>query len=451
MKGYQKLKISESKQVQENKIVNTQFKGKFITISVSIIMILINIFLAFLYIYKYINIDGTKNTFENKEVQNINEKIINYEKTLREISEEEIEEFRAINNFGYLFDRTKYKRSDHPNVTIVITLRNQAHCIHKAIRSVQNQSLKNIEMIIVDDCSWDNSTAVVEKFMKEDERIILIKHEEYNEGTMISRKEAIRMAKGKYITVLDGDDTLIHKDILKYSLNVAEMADLDIVEFHFAPYDNNNKRLKNGHIHDLSYIIHQPELKYKFYRFIDYNDYQRSFICRTIWGKLIKNKIFQKTLDNIPSKYLNDYIVNFEDSIIMISLYQVANSYYCLRQLGYYYSLGNDRRTNQVRNDGKCRIRERVVTNFDHIKFLNFLMDKLEDNDKGHQIIYHELAGINTFPDTNLKKTVTHHFDMAYRVLDKLINSTHLTLFEKYKTKTIKKEIKENEIKEKND
>ena len=451
MKGYQKLKISESKQVQENKILNINFKGKFMTILISIIIIFANIFFAFFYIYKYMNINETKNALENKEVENFNEKVTNYEKTLREISEEEIEEFRAINSFGYLFDRAKYKRSEHPNVTIIITLRNQAHCIHKAIRSVQNQSLKNIEIIIVNDCSLDNSTSVVEKFMKEDERIKLINHEEYNEGIMISRVESIRMAKGKYITFLDGDDTFIHKDILKYSFNVAEMGNLDIVEFHYAAYDNDNKRIPHGHIHNYSpYIMHQPELKFKYFYFNNFNDNRRSFVCRTIWGKLIKNDTFQKALDNIPSKYLNDYIVNFEDSMIMISLYQVANSYYCLRQVGYYYAIGSDRRGNIVRKEGKCKIREGVITNFDHIKFLNFLMDILDDNHMTHQILFHELVGINTFRTTALKDTVTHHFDMAYRVLDKLINSTNLNFLEIMKTKTMKKEVKKNEMNQKN-
>jgi glycosyltransferase involved in cell wall biosynthesis len=396
-------------------------------------------------------INETKKTSENKEVEILNAKVTNYEKTLREISDEEIEEFRAINNFGYLFDRAKYKRNEQPDVTVIITLRNQAHCIHKAIRSVQNQSLKNIEIIIVNDCSFDNSTSVVEKFMNEDERIKFINHEEYNEGIMISRKEGIRMAKGKYITFLDGDDTLIHKDLLKYSFNVAQMGDIDVVEFHFAPYDKDNKKLPNGHIHEyLPYIMHQPELKYKFFSFNNFNDHARAFLCRTIWGKIIKNEILQKALDNIPSKYLNDYIVNFEDTMIMISLYQVANSYYCLRQLGYYYALGLDRRGNIVKKEGKCKIREGAITKFDHIKYMNFLMDKLDDDQIGDQILFHELIGINTFISSALKDTVTHHFDMAYRVLNKLINSTYLNFWEKYKTIVMKKEVRQNEMNQTN-
>ena len=54
---------------------------------------------------------------------------------------------------------------------------NQAHHIHKGLRSVQNQSLKNIEIIIVDDCSLDNSTEVIKEYQKEEPRIILISHD----------------------------------------------------------------------------------------------------------------------------------------------------------------------------------------------------------------------------------------------------------------------------------
>ena len=50
----------------------------------------------------------------------------------------------------------------------------QAHCFHRALRSVQNQSLKNIEIIIIDDCSSDDSIRVIEKYMEEDRRISII-------------------------------------------------------------------------------------------------------------------------------------------------------------------------------------------------------------------------------------------------------------------------------------
>ena len=107
---------------------------------------------------------------------------------------------------------------------------NQGHCIHKCLRSIQNQSLKNLEIIIIDDCSLDNSTDIVEAYQKEDDRIILVKHES-NEGKIKTRTEGIKIAKGKYITIIDGDDSFIHKNILNNSLYIANLADLDVVEF----------------------------------------------------------------------------------------------------------------------------------------------------------------------------------------------------------------------------
>ena len=64
-------------------------------------------------------------------------------------------------------------------------------------------------------------------------------------------------------------------------------------------------------------IIYQPELKTKFYEFKD-TENQRAIKCRTVWGKIVKNEVFQKTLDFIPEKYSNDYILSFEDTMITV-------------------------------------------------------------------------------------------------------------------------------------
>ena len=140
--------------------------------------------------------------------------------------------FDIINQIDakYFIFNIKYNKSLAPDVSVIMTIYNQAHCIHKGLRSIQNQSIKNIEIIIIDDCSEDNSTDVIKEYQKEDQRIILISHDT-NEGEMKSRVDGIREAKGKYLTIIDGDDALIHKDILKNSLFIAQKANLDAVEF----------------------------------------------------------------------------------------------------------------------------------------------------------------------------------------------------------------------------
>ena len=161
--------------------------------------------------------------------------IISFENKIN-ISLNEIKEFRDINSNNELIEKINFEKCSYPDVSIIMTMYNQAHCIHKGIRSVQNQSIKNIEIIIVDDCSQDNGTDIIKEFQKKDERIILISHD-MNEGEIKSRTDGIRKAKGKYITIIDGDDALIHKNILKNCLFIAQKGNLDVVEFNDIDYD----------------------------------------------------------------------------------------------------------------------------------------------------------------------------------------------------------------------
>ena len=144
-----------------------------------------------------------------------------------------MKKFRDINLKNILLDNLDYEKNEFPDVSVIITVYNQENCFQSALRSVQNQSLKNLEIIIIDDCSLDNSSEIIEKYMKEDKRIIFLKHES-NEGKIKSRSDGIRLAKGKYITIIDGDDSLANENILYNCFNIAKSGDLDVVQFNFA-------------------------------------------------------------------------------------------------------------------------------------------------------------------------------------------------------------------------
>lgn len=88
-------------------------------------------------------------------------------------------------------------------VSIVMPSYNTARFIAETIKSVFNQGYKNWELIIVDDCSTDNTDEIVNSFR--DERIRYFKNEA-NSGAAISRNKALREAKGKWIAFLDSDD-----------------------------------------------------------------------------------------------------------------------------------------------------------------------------------------------------------------------------------------------------
>jgi len=89
-------------------------------------------------------------------------------------------------------------------VSIIMPSFNTSSYIAETIESVQAQSYMNWELIIVDDCSSDNTDEVVKTFLS-DERIRYLKNEK-NSGAAVSRNRALQEAKGRWIAFLDSDD-----------------------------------------------------------------------------------------------------------------------------------------------------------------------------------------------------------------------------------------------------
>lgn len=111
-------------------------------------------------------------------------------------------------------------------VSIIMPSYNTEKYISESIASVQKQSYADWELIIVDDCSTDNTDEIVKPFLS-DKRIKYIKNET-NSGAAVSRNRALREAKGKWIAFLDSDDLWMPDKLQK---QVAFMQDND---YHFS-------------------------------------------------------------------------------------------------------------------------------------------------------------------------------------------------------------------------
>ncbi len=92
-----------------------------------------------------------------------------------------------------------------PTVSIITPVYNSAPFLEETIGSVLNQSFKDWEMILVDDCSTDNSRQIIQRMAALDHRLILLENEN-NLGQIKTRNRAIERARGRYIAMLDSDD-----------------------------------------------------------------------------------------------------------------------------------------------------------------------------------------------------------------------------------------------------
>lgn len=128
---------------------------------------------------------------------------------------------------------------DYGLVSIITPNWNCAKYVAETIHSVQAQTYPNWEMIIVDDCSTDESNKIIEPLLAADKRIRLLKNEK-NSGAAVSRNYALREAQGQWIAYLDSDDLWTADKLEKQLQFMVENA----YAFSYTEYkeiDNNSK------------------------------------------------------------------------------------------------------------------------------------------------------------------------------------------------------------------
>ena len=93
-----------------------------------------------------------------------------------------------------------------PKITVIVPVYKAEQYLEVCIRSILNQTFKDIEIILIDDGSPDKCPAICDEYAKKDQRIKVI-HQK-NAGVAVARNEGIRNANGEYITFVDSDDYL---------------------------------------------------------------------------------------------------------------------------------------------------------------------------------------------------------------------------------------------------
>ena len=114
-------------------------------------------------------------------------------------------------------------------VSVIMPIYNVAPYLEEAFDSILNQSLKDIEVIAVNDGSTDNSEEIIKKYQQKDKRIISFSQK--NQGQSVARNLALQHATGEYIYMMDSDDVLTGPDVLLTCYEYAEKNHADFVFF----------------------------------------------------------------------------------------------------------------------------------------------------------------------------------------------------------------------------
>lgn len=122
-----------------------------------------------------------------------------------------------------------------PLVTVIMPAYRAEAYIEAAVRSVMAQSLTDWELLILDDCSGDNTAAIAHALAREDGRIRVLRNEE-NMGVARTRNRGMDLARGEYIALLDSDDVW-HPEKLARQIALLEQTDADLCYCSYAIVD----------------------------------------------------------------------------------------------------------------------------------------------------------------------------------------------------------------------
>ena len=225
-------------------------------------------------------------------------------------------------------NREDFEKRRTPKISLIITIYNQEHFIKYAYSSFLKQELKDIEIILVDDASWDNSSKIIKNLMKKDKRIIYIKHK-FNKNAFYSRNIGVIFSNGEYVLINDPDDLLLNNILIK-CYETSKYFNLDILQY-FAMRGSYNKNMIWFNNKYRSGILNSEKVKDVFF----YS------ITRTLWDKLIKRDTFIKGINFMKKKFQHEIYFVHSDDTIFWGIINSANSYGFLEQIGYFYNRDN--------------------------------------------------------------------------------------------------------------
>ena len=343
---------------------------------------------------------------------------------------------KSIENYLNFLDNHKskliksFKIINNPKISIVSPVFNRERYLSRFIRSIQYQNFHDVEIILVNDGSVDNTVKIIKNFRKKDERIKLVNIKK-NKGTFISRNIGVLFSKGKYIILPDPDD-IISKDILRICYNLSEKNNYEMIKF--IVHSSNTKTRSNDNILVENKVLYQPEIFNKLI-YIDIDLGRTDF---SVCNKFMKKEVYIKTLNSINSFYLNQYLISGEDQLLNFMIYKTAKSLYLLKVVGYYYIRSSISITNNLSKISEL-----------HKKFvyihLRFIFEYSKNNKYEKDICNHFF--LNSFKSITSLKFASFNinkYNFYNNILEMYLNNDYITDDIKKIIKQLKIDLKNN-------
>ena len=273
-------------------------------------------------------------------------------------------------------------------ISIIIPSYNKRNILLKSIRSIQNQKYKNLEIIIVNDCSNDNSSDIFNYLLETEPRIRIFHHMK-NMGCWRTRLDGIIYSRGEYIILFDAGDLYADNYVLEDAYNVINKYNLDSCKFLFRlvkSFDNLTESSVNFHIGLNSKIAYEKKN-------IVFLDFKVFYNWGNIWNRLVRANIFSKAIFLLNELTLNLYKNVWDDKWFNKIINRASYSYAIFERVGYIYLQDGkgEGSPQSISEEQKNKMMKEYVGflyyDFNFADNKTYIVEKLRKYDKGYKNI----------------------------------------------------------------
>lgn len=225
------------------------------------------------------------------------------------------------------------KNLNKVRVSVIIPVYNQEKYLEKCLNSLANQSIDNIELIVINDGSTDGSLNIINKFKKKYSNIILITSS--NQGVSSARNKGIKMARGEYIGFVDSDD-YIDKDMFLKMYKSAVDNNADIVSCNINFVDEKENIVGRNIYYSKNTLIQNKNLLIESLLKVKLHCY--------LWNKIYKRSLFEEN-----KIFFSESMKLQEDVEPTFNIFSHANNVYFLSEKLYYYVQRRNSATKQLK------------------------------------------------------------------------------------------------------
>lgn len=284
---------------------------------------------------------------------------------------------------------------NEPLVSVIVPVYNVEQYLDECINSLINQTYKNLEIIIVDDGSIDNSGKICDSY---DDLRIKVYHKT-NGGLSDARNYGLKFASGDYILFVDSDDFL-DTNMIKTLVENAINYDVDISICGYSKYYNKDNIVKCTQCLFNEKIIDLKRVEYLY----DFNHYGVG-----VWNKLLKKELLEDILFPV-GKVSEDYFVMYKIFYKTKSIYYTNESLYFYRQ-----------RQNSITKSKKTRF-DVLDALEQYVEFAKNIEPSLLDS-AIHALVFSQLGVYNTILNNRdaldkkkeLKQSINKNYKIAYK------------------------------------